>query len=644
MSNGRRAARARTLGVPGMEKLLEQYGCGPVQFTGTNAALYERHLMFDNVVDPAAVGPRERYEAAPSPSTRPRSGMRSRAPCHREARSMVQKTTGPVTVSPLAGEPAPKEMLVDVARLEREYYGRRPDVGDPSQLVSFGTSGHRGSPLTGSFTEAHIVAITQAICDYRRGQGIDGTLYLGKDTHAVSGPAERTALEVLAANGVDTIIQRNDGVTPTPVISRAILVYNRGRQQRLADGIVVTPSHNPPEDGGFKYNPPNGGPADIDATEWIQERANELLRGGNAGVKRVPFATAMKAPTTHHEDLVLPYVNDLRSVVDIDAIRGAALTLGVDPLGGAARPYWEPINSVYKLDIAVVNPAIDPTFSFMTVDHDGKIRMDPSSPYAMARLLGLKDKYRLAFANDPDADRHGIVTPSAGLMNPNYYLAVAIRYLLTHRPRWPAHAVVGKTLVSSSMIDRVVEKLGRRLYEVPVGFKWFVPGLFDGSCCFGGEESAGASFLRHDGTVWTTDKDGLIMDLLAAEITARTGKDPGEHYWELTAEFGTPYYSRIDAPATPALKGRLGKLSPEAVEASTLAGEPITAKLTRAPGNGAPIGGLKVVARSGWFAARPSGTENIYKIYAESFEGQPHLDAIVAEARAMVDKALGFSA
>jgi phosphoglucomutase len=545
------------------------------------------------------------------------------------------------TISPLAGKPAPKSMLVDLARLEREYYERKPDVGDPTQRVSFGTSGHRGSPFRGSFTAAHIAAMTQAICDYRRGRGIDGPLYMGKDTHALSEPAQRTALEVLTANAVETIIQRGAGVTPTPVISRAILVYNRGRKAHLADGIVVTPSHNPPEDGGFKYNPPNGGPADTDVTEWVQNRANELLRTGNAGVKRVPFATAIKGASTHQEDLVLPYVQDLRNVVDMDAIRDAGLELGVDPLGGAARPYWEPINSVYKLNIAVVNPVIDPTFSFMTVDHDGKIRMDPSSPYAMARLVGLKDRYRLAFANDPDSDRHGIVTRSAGLMNPNHYLAVAIRYLLTHRPHWPDHAAVGKTLVSSSMIDRVVEKLGRRLTEVPVGFKWFVPGLFDGSCCFGGEESAGASFLRHDGTVWTTDKDGPIMDLLAAEITARTGKDPGEHYQELTEEFGAPCYTRLDAPATPDQKARLAKLSPQAVKASTLAGEPITAKLTRAPGNNAPIGGLKVVAASGWFAARPSGTEDIYKIYAESFKNESHLEALVSEAQEMVNNALG---
>ena len=543
-------------------------------------------------------------------------------------------------ISPLAGKPAPKEMLVDLARLEREYYERRPDVGDPAQQVSFGTSGHRGSALRGSFNEAHILAITQAICEYRRGRGIDGPLYMGKDTHALSEPAQRTALEVLAANGIEAIVQRDAGITPTPVISWLILVHNRGREVRMADGIVVTPSHNPPEDGGFKYNPPDGGPADTDVTGWVQERANELLRSGNAGARRTPFAQAIRAGTTRQEDFVLPYVNDLRNVVDMDAIRDAGLALGVDPLGGAAAPYWEPINSVYKLDIAVVNPTIDPTFSFMTVDHDGKIRMDPSSPYAMARLVGLKDRFRVAFANDPDADRHGIVTRSAGLMNPNHYLAVAIRYLLGNRPRWPAHAVVGKTVVSSSMIDRVVESLGRRLYEVPVGFKWFVPRLFDGSCCFGGEESAGASFLRRDGTVWATDKDGLIMDLLAAEITARTGRDPGDHYRELTAEFGASYYTRIDAPATPEQKARLGRLSPEAVKDSSLVGEPITAKLTRAPGNDAAIGGLKVVAASGWFAARPSGTENIYKIYAESFKDSAHLDAVVSEAEGMVNKAM----
>ena len=553
---------------------------------------------------------------------------------------MIHDTKEPDVISPLAGKRAPTSMLVDLHRLEREYYARTPEMDDPAQVVGFGTSGHRGSPFRGSFTEAHIAAITQAICDYRRGERIDGPLYMGKDTHALSEPAQRTALEVLAANGVETIIQRDGGVTPTPVISWAILVYNRGRKEHLADGIVVTPSHNPPEDGGFKYNPPNGGPADTDVTGWVQRRANILLRAGNAGVKRIPFATAIKAVTTHEADLVLPYVEDLKNVVDTDAIRGADLTLGVDPLGGAATPYWEPINFLYKLNIAVVNPVIDPAFSFMTVDHDGKIRMDPSSPYAMARLVGLKDQFRVAFANDPDSDRHGIVTRSAGLMNPNHYLAVAIRYLLGHRPHWPAHAAVGKTLVSSSFIDRVVERLGRRLYEVPVGFKWFVPGLFDGSCCFGGEESAGASFLRHDGTVWTTDKDGPIMDLLAAEITARTGKDPGEHYKELVADFGAFHYTRVDAPATPEQKARLQKLSSEAVRAETLAGERITAKLTRAPGNDAPIDGLKVVTTGGWFAARPSGTENIYKIYAESFKSAAHLDALVSEAQALVDTAV----
>jgi phosphoglucomutase len=546
----------------------------------------------------------------------------------------------PVAISPLAGRPAPREILVDVGRLEREYLDRRPDLDDSSQRVSFGTSGHRGSSLRGSFNESHILAITQAICDCRRARGTDGPLYLGKDTHALSAPAQRTALEVLAANGVETILQRDDGVTPTPVISHAILVYNRGRKSHLADGIVITPSHNPPEDGGFKYNPTHGGPADTEVTRWIEDRANELLRAGNSAVKRLPFPAALQAATTHQEDYVFPYVRDLENVVDMKAIRAAGLKLAVDPLGGAAQPYWEPVNSVYGLDIAMVNPAIDPTFSFMTCDHDGRIRMDCSSPYAMERLLGLKDQYRVAFANDPDADRHGIVTPSAGLMNPNHYLAAAIRYLLTHRPLWRANAMVGKTLVSSSMIDRVVEKLGRRLCETPVGFKWFAPGLFDGSFCFGGEESAGASFLRHDGSVWTTDKDGLILALLAAEITARTGKDPGEHYRELTTEFGAPCYTRIDAPATPAEKARLGKLSPEAVRAATLAGESIIAKQTRAPGNGAPIGGLKVVSAGGWFAARPSGTENIYKIYAESFRGDAHLDAIVAEAQEIVHNAL----
>jgi phosphoglucomutase len=545
-----------------------------------------------------------------------------------------------MSLSPLAGQPAPRELLVDTGRLEREYYQRRPDMTDPTQCVSFGTSGHRGSSLRGTFTEAHILAITQAICDYRRAQKIDGPLHLGKDTHALSAPAQRTAVEVLAANRVETILQRNDGVTPTPVISRAILVCNRGRKDHLGDGIVITPSHNPPEDGGFKYNPPNGGPADTEVTNWIQNRANDLLRAGNVSVSRVPFSSAIRAACVREGDFLLAYVRDLKNVIDMEAIRDAGLKLGVDPLGGAALPYWEPINSLYRLEIDVVNPRLDPTFSFMTVDHDGKIRMDCSSPYAMARLVGLKNQYRVAFANDPDADRHGIVTPSAGLMNPNHYLAVAIRYLLTHRPDWPAAAVVGKTLVSSSMIDRVVSRLNRRLSEVPVGFKWFAPGLFDGSCCFGGEESAGASFLRRDGTVWTTDKDGPIMNLLAAEITARTGKDPGEHYRDLTSEFGSPCYTRIDAAATPEQKATLLRLSPESVRDSELAGEPIVARLTRAPGNDAPIGGLKVATASGWFAARPSGTENIYKIYAESFRDEQHLQRIVAEARQLVDKAL----
>lgn len=553
------------------------------------------------------------------------------------------ETHANASISPLAGWPAPKKMLVDLARLEHEYLERRPDLSDPNQLVSFGTSGHRGSPLAGTFTEAHILAITQAICDYRFAHGTDGPLYMGKDTHALSAPAQCTALEVLAANGVETIIQRDNGVTPTPVISRAILIYNRGRKKHFADGIVITPSHNPPEDGGFKYNPLNGGPAETYVTDWIEDRANELLKNCNVGVKRVPHKLALSASTTHDEDFVLPYVRDLGSVVDMDAIRGAGLKLGVDPLGGAALPYWGPINAIYHLDIEVVNPVVDPTFSFMTVDHDGKIRMDCSSPYAMARLVGLKDKYQVAFANDPDSDRHGIVTPSAGLMNPNHYLAVAIRYLLTHRPAWRAQSAVGKTVVSSSMIDRVVQKLGRVLSEVPVGFKWFAPGLFDSSYCFGGEESAGASFLRLDGTVWTTDKDGPIMDLLAAEITARTGKDPGEHYREMTAEFSRPYYTRIDAPATPEQKASLKRLSPDAVRESSLAGEPITAKLTRTPGDDELIGGLKVTSASGWFAARPSGTENVYKIYAESFQSEAHLNAILSEAQQIVDGALKSS-
>ena len=544
------------------------------------------------------------------------------------------------SVSPLAGKPATKDMLIDVAKLERDYFERHPDVNDPTQLVSFGTSGHRGTPFLSTFTEAHILAITQAICEYRYAHGIDGPLFMGKDTHAISAPAQRTALEVLAANNVETVIQSDDGVTPTPVISREILVHNRGRKDQFADGIVITPSHNPPRDGGFKYNPPNGGPADTDITGWIEKRANDLLRIGNREVKRVSYDSALKANTTHQKDFVRPYVEDLRNVLRMDAIRDAHLKLAVDPLGGAARPYWEPVNSTYGLHINVVNPVIDPTFSFMTVDHDGVIRMDCSSPYAMARLVGLKNDYQVAFANDPDSDRHGIVTPSTGLMNPNHFLAVAIQYLLTHRPQWRPDLIVGKTLVSSGLIDRVVQKLGRKFSEVPVGFKWFVPGLFDGSFCFGGEESAGASFLRLDGTVWATDKDGPIMDLLAAEITAVTGKDPGQHFRELVGEFGMPYYTRIDAAATPEQKARLQKLSAINVKESDLAGEPILSKLTTAPGNGAPIGGLKVVSKSGWFAARPSGTENIYKIYAESFQSEAHLNAIVSEARQIVNNAL----
>jgi phosphoglucomutase len=546
-----------------------------------------------------------------------------------------------MSVSPLAGKPAPRELLVDIDSLIRDYLERTPDVGDPQQLVAFGTSGHRGTSENGTFTEAHILAITQAVCEYRSAQKITGPLFMGKDTHALSGPAQKTALEVLAANGVETVVHEHDRPTPTPVISVSILDHNRGRTTGLADGIVITPSHNPPRDGGFKYNPPSGGPADVDVTDWVQKRANELLRSKNSGVKRVPYEQALKARTTHQRDLIRPYIDQLPAVVDMDAITAARLKLGVDPLGGASLPYWEPIAEKYRLDLTVVNPKLDPTFSFMTVDHDGQIRMDCSSPYAMAGLIGLKDQYRVAFGNDPDSDRHGIVTPSAGLMNPNHYLAVAISYLFAHRPRWSASAGVGKTLVSSATIDRVAASLGRKLVEVPVGFKWFVPGLLEGSLGFGGEESAGLSFLRRDGTVWSTDKDGPIADLLAAEITAITGKDPGEHYREIEAQFGRSWYTRVDQPATPAQKAALKKLSPDAISADTLAGEPIRAKLTRAPGNGAAIGGLKVVAENGWFAARPSGTEDVYKVYAESFKGEPHLGAILSEARDIVTASLG---
>ena len=541
---------------------------------------------------------------------------------------------------PLAGQSAPAELLIDVAELERAYYERQPNLGDPAQQVSFGTSGHRGSSLDGAFNEAHILAVTQAICEYRQAQGIDGPVFMGKDSHALSSPAQRNALEVLAANGVEVVIQPNDGVTPTPVISRAILAYNHNRTAHLADGIVITPSHNPPRDGGFKYNPPNGGPADTDITGWVQDRANQLLSDGNRDVQRVTIETAMNATTTRAADYVAPYVNDLAAVIDFDVIKAAGLKIGIDPLGGAAVHYWQPIAEKYGLDITVVNPRLDPTFGFMTCDHDGKIRMDCSSPFAMAGLVKLKDDFDIAWGNDPDTDRHGIVTRSVGLMNPNHYLAVAIRYLLTHRPAWSVEAAVGKTLVSSGLIDRVVNSLHRKLVEVPVGFKWFVAGLMDGSLCFGGEESAGASFLRRDGNVWTTDKDGLILGLLAAEITAVTGKDPGAHYRELTAQFGTPYYTRIDAPATPAQKAAFKKLSPDNVTATELAGEAIIAKLTKAPGNGAAIGGLKVVAANGWFAARPSGTENIYKLYAESFTGEAHLAAIVEQAQEIVSRTL----
>src|SRR6476659_11089 len=541
-----------------------------------------------------------------------------------------------MSAHPLAGKPAPKDLLIDVSQLEAAFYASKPDPADPNQLVSFGTSGHRGTSSNGTFTEAHILAITQAICEYRRNQGVTGPLFMGKDTHALSRPAERVALEVLAANGVETFIQSDAGFTPTPVISRAILTYNQGRSECLADGIVVTPSHNPPTDGGFKYNLTNGGPADTDVTDAIQNRANELLRDGNRTVRRIDFEASLKASTTHVQDFVMPYVQNLANVIDLEGIRSAGVKIGVDPLGGASVAYWQPLAEHYGLDITIVNPDVDPTFAFMTVDHDGKIRMDCSSPFAMASLVKLKDRFNIAFGNDPDADRHGIVTPSAGLLNPNHYLAVAIRYLLTNRPQWPVSAVVGKTLVSSCLIDRVVASLQRKLWEVPVGFKWFTPGLFDGSCCFGGEESAGASFLQLDGTVWSTDKDGLILSLLAAEITARTGKDPGAHYQELTAEFGTPYYTRIDAAATPEQKNLLKKLSPEAVTATELAGEQITAKLTRAPGNDAAIGGLKVVSTSGWFAARPSGTENIYKLYAESLKSHEHLGSIVEQAKEIV--------
>jgi phosphoglucomutase len=546
-----------------------------------------------------------------------------------------------MTTSALAGGLAPPELLIDVARLEREYYARRPDPEDPRQCVAFGTSGHRGTSLTGSFNEEHVAAIAQAIVDYRRAHGIDGVLYLGKDTHALSTLAERTTLEVLAGNRVEVVMDRDDDFTPTPVISHAILTSNARRSSRLVDGIVVTPSHNPPQDGGIKYNPPNGGPADSDVTRWIEQRANGYLRGAGGDVRRVAFGQALRAPTTHTDDLKRRYIADLRNVIDMDVIRGAHLALAVDPLGGAGAHYWEPINDAYGLEIEVVNPAIDPAFAFMSLDHDGVIRMDCSSPHAMARLVNLKDRYRVAFANDPDADRHGIVTPSVGLMNPNHYLAVALRYLLTHRPGWPSTAVIGKTVVTSSLIDRVAHESGRKVDEVPVGFKWFVRKLSDRSCCFAGEESAGATFLRRNGDVWTTDKDGLILNLLAAEITGRTGREPGEHYATLVRDLGESHYRRIDAPATPRQKERLARLAPGEIATTTLAGDAITSVFTHARGNGGAIGGIKVVSASGWFAARPSGTENVYKIYAESLRDAVHLDSIVEAARRIVEAAVG---
>ena len=540
---------------------------------------------------------------------------------------------------PLAGKPAPTEVLTDIPALLAAYR-RAPDIDAPAQRVAFGTSGHRGTALAGSFNEAHILAITQAVCECRRNHGIHGPLFLGKDTHALSAPAEMTALEVLAANGVETHLQAGDGYTPTPVISRAILVHNREATAPRADGIVITPSHNPPQDGGIKYNPPHGGPADSDLTTWIERRANALLANGNRDVLRLPVAAARAAATTMAEDFVAAYVADLDQVIDMEAIRAAKLRLGVDPMGGAAVAYWKPIADRYGLDLDVVNPRVDPAFAFMTLDHDGKIRMDCSSPHAMAGLVQLKDRYDIAWGNDADVDRHGIVTPSGGLLNPNHYLAVAIGYLLTHRPQWPEKAAVGKTLVSSAMIDRVVAGLGRRLLEVPVGFKWFAPGLGNGSIAFGGEESAGASFLRRDGTAWTTDKDGVVLGLLAAEITAVTGKDPGTHYRELAARYGTPYYVRIDAPASPAQKAAFKQLTPERVRTTTLAGDAIVARLTRAPGNNELIGGVKITTANGWFAARPSGTEDIYKLYAESFVSPEHLQRIVTEAQRIVGDAL----
>jgi phosphoglucomutase len=548
-----------------------------------------------------------------------------------------------MTIHPLAAKPPPKNLLVDVDKLRREYYARKPDFADRAQRVSFGTSGHRGSSLRGSFNEMHVLAITQAICDYRSSEGISGPLYIGKDTHALSEPAFTTILEVLAANGVETMIDSSDGYTPTPAVSHAILTFNLGRTTGVADGIVITPSHNPPEDGGFKYNPPSGGPADTVVTSWIEDRANHLISSDLRAVARMAYTKARHAATTHMHDYVGTYVADLGSVVDMKVIAGAQLKIGVDPLGGTSLAFWRPTADRFGVDVEVVNDGVDPTFRFMSLDWDGQIRMDCSSSYAMTKLIGLKDRFDIAFGNDPDADRHGIVTRSAGLMNPNHYLAAAIFYLFTHRPDWRPEGAVGKTIVSSSIIDRVAAKLGCALVEVPVGFKWFVPGLLDGSLRFGGEESAGASFLRRNGKVWTTDKDGIIMGLLAAELMARTGRDPSELYAELTRELSAPVYARVDAPATAEEKTALLHLSPEDVSASELAGHPIEAVLTTAPGNGAPIGGLKVVTAQGWFAVRPSGTEDVYKLYAESFRGSDHLRRIQEEAQAIISTALAGS-
>ena len=553
---------------------------------------------------------------------------------------MSDAKDAPVKVSPLAGKPATLAMLVDVPRLVTAYYTGVPNSSVQEQRVAFGTSGHRGSAFECTFNEWHVLAISQAICDYRKRQGIGGPLFLGIDTHALSVPACASALEVLAANGVEVLLADKDEYTPTPVISHAILAYNRGRDTGLADGIVITPSHNPPDNGGFKYNPPNGGPADNDVTGWIEARANAFLESGLQGVKRISFEQAQRAATTHRHDFLNAYVSDLGSVLDMDAIRGANISMGVDPLGGAGVHYWGPIAERYGLNLTVVNEVVDPTFRFMTVDWDGQIRMDPSSSYAMQSLIDLKDRFDIAFACDTDHDRHGIVTRDAGLLPPNHYLSVGIFYLFQHRPKWSKNAAVGKTVVSSQMIDRVTAKLGRKLYEVPVGFKWFVDGLLDGSLGFGGEESAGASFIRLDGSVWTTDKDGIVPALLSAEITARMGRDPGEIYRELAREFGEPVYDRVEAPATPEQKQKLAQLSPQQILSAELAGEKIQNILTEAPGNGAPIGGLKVITESGWFAARPSGTEDIYKIYAESFRGADHLRRILAEAQAIVGAAL----